>query len=248
VTRPLVRPVMSPMKPPVLVRLSAPCLFACSLLGVSATYAVAWGMTLWAPFTRHVVADKRTPEGWPLPIEGPDGTPGWWSTNEGIGILAAAPMGAKLCEGTFAYWKSEHTPACYRAGWPCLAVGSTVCSIADPAGLELRRWGLPVSEVVRRGLNTSDLPQWAHPRPNRRLGVIPLVPGFLVNATFFAMVAASIFSGASAARRIRRVRRGECGTCGYDRRATAPATVCPECGSAAALTSPSPAPCTAARR
>ena len=45
--------------------------------------------------------------------------------------------------------------------------------------------------------------------------VIPLVPGFLVNATFFAMVAASIFSGASAARRIRRVRRGECGTCGY---------------------------------
>src|SRR3954468_5533668 len=97
---------------------------------------------LWAPVTRCVGPDEAIPgEELCRPIQGPDGTIGWWYIGDGVGVLSANAMSiGSVNEGKFLSWGLDGTPACYRAGWPCLAVGSTVRTVLNPTYAALRRW------------------------------------------------------------------------------------------------------------
>ena len=42
-------------------------------------------------------------------------------------------------------------------------------------------WELPPSEILSRGLQTSALPAWLHAQAERRLPLVPLWPGFVID-------------------------------------------------------------------
>ena len=74
---------------------------------------------------------------------------------------------------------------------------------------------------------------WFEP-PRDRLPLRPILPGFVINTIFYAIVVAAILAlplSVFPMRRYLRARRGRCAKCGYDRTGLAEATVpCPECG------------------
>ena len=57
-----------------------------------------------------------------------------------------------------------------------------------PNGDALVMWDLPVKEILRRGPRTDFLPDWMHAIRARRLPLVPLWRGFVIDATFYAML------------------------------------------------------------
>ena len=204
---------------------------AFALLGIALSYLSAWTLTIWSPHRRFVSPPSDTLiQGMPPTIRGFDQCEGYWSIGYGPGIMSAAPIGAKLVDGQFAYWRGEHTPALHQAGWPLLAVGSIVRSVPSSGGADLSRWQLPIGEILRRGLQTGDLPPWMHARPGRRLGLVPLFPGFLVNALLCTAAGLCLRAVAAKARHDRRRRCARCTRCNYDLSSLPATAACPECG------------------
>jgi hypothetical protein len=205
---------------------------AFALFGIAVSYLSAWTLTLWSPYLRCVSPPTDAlVQGMPPTVVGPDGNEGYWSIDYGPGVACAAPMGASLFEGgEFRSWRGEHTPSFHRAGWPLLAIGSVVRSVPSPTGVELSRWQLPIGEILRRGLQTGDLPPWMHARPGRRLGLLPLFPGFLVNASMCGAAAVCLRAAAAKIRHERRRRRARCTRCNYDLNGLPATRACPECG------------------
>jgi hypothetical protein len=60
-----------------------------------------------------------------------------------------------------------------------------------------------------------------------RLPVVPALPGFVVDVSFYAALSWLLFFAPFTLRRVVRARRGRCLKCGYDMRGL---DACPECG------------------
>jgi hypothetical protein len=151
---------------------------------------VAWSCISWSPYTSHSApSDKRSADGYPSQIAGPYGQKGWWFTAAGVGAWQSVPYDARGVEGEFVYWRNAHTPAYYRGGWPMYSLQSTITSHDNRA-----RWELPLTEILRRGIQTSFLPRWLHAHKERRLPIVPSWAGFAVNTLlyFFVLVAARL--------------------------------------------------------
>ena len=54
------------------------------------------------------------------------------------------------------------------------------------------RWDLPVTEILRRGMQTSWLPAWLHVHQERRLPLVPFWPGFAANTLVYLLVVVGI--------------------------------------------------------
>jgi hypothetical protein len=159
---------------------------------------VAWGCISWSPYTSSIMpSDKPTDNGYPPAVAGPYGQQGWWFSATGVGVWQSVPSGARGAEGQFLYWRGSHTPAYYRGGWPMLSVQSRVM-FHDYRS----RWDLPVSEIVRRGMQTTWLPLWLHALPERRLPLVPFWPGFAINTlAYFSVLLAGRYSYLRVAKR-----------------------------------------------
>ena len=216
------------------IRRIKPNIAALSLLmGAAVTYASAWGLTLWSPYSVSLLPPADPGGKLPPLVEGPDGMRGWWAIGRGFGVSEAIPMAAQMTEDEeFRHWGESGTPAYYNSGWPFVSLCSTVRCVKDPAGhgSELTRWDLPVREIVRRGVNTSDAPLWLHAQHDRRLALIPTGPGFIANTLVYAGAACCIVSLVEWMRRRGRIRRNQCTSCGYSREGLVDGAVCPECG------------------
>jgi hypothetical protein len=202
------------------------------LLGAAATYASAWGLTLWSPYTVSALPPPGPGGKLPPLVEGPDGVRGWWAIGRGVGVSEAAPMGVHTTEEEdFRHWGESGTPAYYRSGWPFVSLGSTVRCVKDSRhDTELARWDLPMTEIVHRGVNTSDAPTWLHAKGDRRLALIPTWPGFIANTVIYAGAACGVVSLVGWMRRRNRAGRNECEACGYSRGGLDANAPCPECG------------------
>ncbi len=66
-------------------------------------------------------------------------------------------------------------------------------------------------------------------KDDRLLAYLPVWPGFVINALFYAGILWLLIPGQFALRRLIRRRRGLCPACGYDLR-HAEHEACPECG------------------
>lgn len=157
-----------------------------AVLAAAINYPVAWGLATWSPY-RSVTEPATTigPDGFPEAVAGPDGALGWWEVVRGRGLVCEAPLVARGFEDHFKCWGGTLTPAYRSSGWPLMSVGSVVCAQPGPSGSAASREDLPLDEIARRGLNTSDLPSWLRAKPERRLGLMPLWPGFLVNTVLY---------------------------------------------------------------
>ena len=67
-------------------------------------------------------------------------------------------------------------------------------------------------------------------RETEILPIVPLLPGFLINTLFYAVILWLLWSAPFATRRLSRKRHGRCVQCGYDLRHVEH-DACPECGS-----------------
>lgn len=81
----------------------------------------------------------------------------------------------------------------------------------------------PVSFGWRSGIA---VPAWLHPLPDRRIPLMPVWTGLLVNPLLFATGLFSTWMLAAGARRAWYARTGRCRWCGYE----LSQDVCPECG------------------
>lgn len=115
-------------------------------------------------------------------------------------------------------------------------------------GAETERWGDETPErFTDDGMLRFETTAFQrHPRPRTirlplHIDWLPFTGNILAHAAFWSLLVLA----PSALRRWRRKRQGECLVCGYDRSATPPTSVCPECGTAAPSpstpTSPPPA-------
>lgn len=214
----------------------------CLLLGLAASVAVAWGLS--------VAYDRRALTGWRLRFEKhntpgsvieafdsglplPEGYPRatWLRRSESLGRVVDRAMG---CEGwvpgevmqeerfetSQGAWSGERE----RFGWPM-------------AALERRSW---MSFTIHgRAPSPSRAPgAFASPLHALDAGLapgadgrgLPLRPAWLglgVNTLVFGGAGWCLLAGAGAARRWRRRRSGRCAACGYQ---TDELTICPECG------------------
>jgi hypothetical protein len=149
---------------------------------------VAWGCILWSPYTSHTApSDESLADGYPASIAGPYGQQGYWFAATGFGAWQSVPSGARGAEGQFISWRGTHTPAYYRGGWPMWSLQSTVTFHDYRA-----RWDLPVTEILRRGMQTSWLPAWLHVHQERRLPLVPFWSGFAANTLVYLLVIVAI--------------------------------------------------------
>ena len=156
-------------------------------LGILTNVLVAWSCAAWSPISRHVEPLAPGGGGYPEANVGPNGQRGWWHFSYGFGWQEACPHVACGAEGEFTDWGGPVVPAFRYAGWPWLSLGSTVDAVHAESGGYVFGWGLPLGEIVSRGLPTSSLPLFLHAFPDRRLPLAPMWPGFLLNAVLYSL-------------------------------------------------------------
>jgi len=202
-------------------------------LGVIVNLAVAWGLTLWSPnfvVSRIAMGDIVYIESdkfyWEIAA-------GYQSKHEYY-----IPM-----DGRLSYAGPPGTTSGHRyAGWPMLGVYSRVTLSRRPFTATNRSgrattyyeaiggWGLPTSELIRRGYPTNHLPAWLRAQPERRLPLVPLWPGFAINTLFYGSLAWVTLFAITRAKQRRRRDRGCCIACAYP---VENLETCPECGTTA---------------
>jgi len=157
------------------------------LSGMALNVLVAWSCILWSPYS-HLE----------YPIngdiseltDGPNGIHNWWSTYRGFGVWETRAMGSKNLE-VFTLHMDDYTPVFFRGGWPMLSMQSVVTGVPPPGTNPedyddyLKKWKLPIGEILHRGLQTDWLPQWLHVQEARRLPIIPLWFGFAADTFFY---------------------------------------------------------------
>ncbi len=114
-------------------------------------------------------------------------------------------------------------------GWPWLALwsGQEVVGFPPPGST------VGGSVTITRGyfLPREGAKPFSHYTGVRVLPLAPVLPGFLMNTLFYAVILWLLWSTPFATRRLIRKRRGRCVRCGYDLR-HAEHEACPECGAA----------------
>jgi hypothetical protein len=160
------------------------------LIGSMAISAmVAWACILYSPYKQSSWPRDGTQ---PYLTDGPKGIRNWWMVNRGFGVWEARAMGSRSLD-VFSF-HDGYTPAFFRGGWPLYSMQSIVVGVppkgADPNDYDhyLRKWDLPVGEIVRRGLQTRWLPSWLHVQEGRRLPILPYWLGFIVDTLFYFAV------------------------------------------------------------
>ncbi|MEZ6241932.1 MAG: hypothetical protein R3B57_02715 [Phycisphaerales bacterium] len=108
-------------------------------------------------------------------------------------------------------------------GWPVPALRRESRSVTDFVSLNYTDESRP----IRAGLGTPWKDGW---RQQVRLELVPVWPGFAIDAAFYAGVCWVLLFAPGVAIRWRRRQRGRCPACGYD---LAGLESCPECGGAA---------------
>ncbi len=157
-----------------------------AMVGLVLAVLVAWGCVLWSSSTRTTKPTAMGADGWPVPIAGPAGEGlGYWSHERGVGFDKWSSLIGRGTESGFLYWRGSVAPTITEAGLPMRCLRSEVRAYRAADGSMPRRWDLPPHVIVGRGLNTSDLPGWVRARPQRRLPMMPIVGGLLVNAAVF---------------------------------------------------------------
>ena len=162
------------------------------MLAISAliTIHVAWTCMLVSPY--------RELPSWPLGenselATGPNGAMNWWLTNRGFGVRTIRAMGSHD-RSLFSNRGSDRTPVFFRSGWPLPAMQSIVAAVPPPGGdpldydHDLRKWNLPFTEIIRRGPQTAWMPAWWHVEDRRRLPLLPLLPGFIIDTLLYFLV------------------------------------------------------------
>ncbi len=83
----------------------------------------------------------------------------------------------------------------YFAGWPMYAMKSSVTSLDntrfhahDPTAVTRTRWELPLSEIVSRGPSDREFPAFMRVQSDRRVPLIPMPAGLLINTIFYAVI------------------------------------------------------------
>lgn len=176
------------------------------VLGALLTFVTAWACIGWAP----EMWQDYPPRGRPLfewrEARDPDGELAVLDRKGGLGWVAITPVGTVVTDarfGDFIYRPAYGSTYFRLAGWPMYAVRSRVRDLDSGANSRMydpdlpeppytaprTRWDLPRDEIVHRGLQTNDLPAWMHAQPGRRLPIVPLVPGFLVNTAIYGLLA-----------------------------------------------------------
>lgn len=151
--------------------------------------AVSCACAMWSPFRSRAALPEHDGPGYPVMwAGGPHGEQGWWTKESGFGFAQHTAHSARGAEGDFAYWRGGTIP--YReAGWPMLSFRSTVRPYQDPETYERpRKWDLPFTVVLNRGIPTDDLPAFLKPIGARRLPLVPIWQGLLVNSLFYSLL------------------------------------------------------------
>jgi hypothetical protein len=169
--------------------------------GIMATYLAAWSCAAWSP-EQSFYSPMENPQSAVESI-GPDGQSALLYHSDGFGWSYIVPMGHRLPGSPYPDWSGPYGGVYHQlSGWPFFALRSRV-EIHDsqaasrtyeddpnppPVVIQRTRWQLPRDEIIRRGLNTSELPKSLHVRPNRRLALIPIPLGFAANTLIYAIV------------------------------------------------------------
>jgi hypothetical protein len=151
--------------------------------------AVTWACAMWSPFRSRTALPVHDGPGYPAVwAGGPHWEQGWWTKESGFGFAQHTAHSARGAEGDFTYWRGGTIP--YReAGWPMLSFRSTVRAYQDPQTYERpRKWHLPFSVVLKRGIQTDDLPAFLKPMGARRLPLVPIWQGLVVNSLFYSLL------------------------------------------------------------
>jgi hypothetical protein len=158
-------------------------------MGLVLNTAVAWACAAWSPLRHSTKLPEHEGPGYPdMWSGGPYGEEGWWQTRRGFGFAQWDLKNAHGAEGDFAYFEGGTIPY-RRAGWPMLSFQSIVRPYGDPADPhEPRRWNLPLVVILRRGMQTDDLPGFLNTHTKRRLPVMPIWSGFFVNTAFYGVL------------------------------------------------------------
>lgn len=217
-----------------------------TLLGAAATVLGTWAMAVWGPVEMHRFAKSASPKtkDWPMPLPSslrkeieaiPNITPGLtenedaWLEWRGLRPMLTFETGATWCSTSICAVSNGAISSlivrdkvavsldAFRTGWPCRAMAHAKLSangrrdFDDPL-IE----GLPVPKLLNR--------------PERRLPLTPLWPGFAINTLMYAAAAWGVWQLPLALRRRRRRKTNKCVNCGYDRKGLKPDAACPECG------------------
>lgn len=107
-------------------------------------------------------------------------------------------------------------------GWPMLALRCNIAlaHAAQGPAVPSVQWGIAVTKPDARRVTGIVLP-WR-----------PIWNGFIVNSALFSLIVFAVLYVPGLMRRAARRRDGRCVRCGYDLRALAGSTACPECGEA----------------
>jgi hypothetical protein len=178
---------------------ASPKFFLCLALvlsGITLNVLMAWSCILWSPSSHsHYPLEGDKSE---LTV-GPNGIRNWWLTNQGFGVWETRALGSKNFE-VFTLRMNDYTPVFFRGGWPMFSMQSVVTGVPPPGTNPmnyddyLRKWKLPVGEILHRGLQTSKLPAWLHAQENRRLPAIPMWFGFVGNTLFYSLALSGLLS------------------------------------------------------
>lgn len=191
-----------------------------ALLGVTATYVVAWRCC--------IVAAEQSRRGAISAVIGrfdaTDRYGAWWMAyapsdagDPGTSRLECVP-GCELLT-LYELPKRPGAIACVRmtkAGWPLYAIEGNEFRIPTHPGWRIERHGCMGLAIL-----------W--PFGVESIPIRPILPGFIVDSTMFGAIAWLLLTIPGAAVRLIRRRRGQCPACGYPRGSS---PICTECGAA----------------
>jgi len=202
--------------------------------GVLLTVVVAWGCAMWLPITYR--PPVFGPQAVPAESVGFDGQRGIWDEERGFGWAQLELVG--WGGGEDITWIRYSSRSVHRlAGWPAPALWSRTkleVGAAKPMSDVAHRWNLPRDEIFHRGLNTDDLPEWLGAQKQRRLPLVPMWSGILVNTVFYGAIVLGLITLPRFIRLRKRWVRGLCLKCGYNLQGHQAGARCPECGNTVA--------------
>ncbi|TVQ53682.1 MAG: hypothetical protein EA377_07485 [Phycisphaerales bacterium] len=209
--------------------------------GALVNVAVVWGLAAWLPQDRRFGEETiETPDGWPAYLE----NLGWPAPNRAI----------EQTETWVGITMIEISGGDVEASWKHSGPGTDKTWVM----LVIRQFGIPARALrwevhgVRAGPRAMKLVEAAHEAAGlrtgidiskgnpdgslteRRLPLIPLLPGFLINTIFYALLLWLLFFAPFAARRALRRKRRLCEKCAYP---VGTSPVCTECGAVISRTS-----------
>lgn len=210
------------------------------IAGTMVNVAVAWACAAWSPQDRWT-SDRpiNVPAAWPRYLA----ALGWPPPDSATAREGVGP-GVTIVE------VSGGDP---DADWRPSGFGSDKTSVS----LEVRGFGIPFrclqwelhgiragsraktmadaaarAAGTRTGFDISGLTGATRTGAIRRLPVMPLWAGFLMNTLFYILMTVLLFGAPGTLRRLIRRRRGQCQACGYPIGAS---PVCTECGAAVSV-------------